>query len=81
MIVRKERKYYLVIAWRLYDGRVYFSNKSESKVKKKQKNKSGKVETIEDGREGNKAGYVATPVACGWAGAIIEVSGKFGQEQ
>ena len=30
---------------------------------------------------GNKAGYTATPVACGWAGAIIEVSGAFGQEQ
>ena len=29
----------------------------------------------------NKAGYTATPVACGWAGAIIEVSGTFGQEQ
>ena len=29
----------------------------------------------------NKAGYTATPVACRWAGAIIEVSGTFGQEQ
>ena len=29
----------------------------------------------------NKAGYTATPVACGWAGAIIEVSEAFGQEQ
>ena len=27
----------------------------------------------------NKAGYTATLVACGWAGAIIEVSGAFGQ--
>ena len=27
----------------------------------------------------NKAGYMATPVACGWAGAIFEVSGAFGQ--
>ena len=26
----------------------------------------------------NKAGYTATLVACGWAGAIIEVSGTFG---
>ena len=26
-------------------------------------------------------GYTATPVACGWAGAITEVSGTFGQEQ
>ena len=32
-------------------------------------------------REINKAGYTATPVAFGWAGAIIEVSGTFGQEQ
>ena len=29
----------------------------------------------------NKAGYTATPVACGWAGAIIEVTPSFGQEQ
>ena len=26
----------------------------------------------------NKAGYTATLVVCGWAGAIIEVSGAFG---
>ena len=31
--------------------------------------------------EKNKAGYTATPVACGWAGAIIEVTRSFGQEQ
>ena len=29
----------------------------------------------------NKAGYTATPVACGRAGAIFEVSGAFGQER
>ena len=29
----------------------------------------------------NKAGYTATPVACGWAGAIIEVTPSFWQEQ
>ena len=29
----------------------------------------------------NKAGYTATPVACWWAGAMIEASGAFGQEQ
>ena len=28
-----------------------------------------------------KANYTATPVACGWAGAIIEVTRSFGQEQ
>ena len=32
-------------------------------------------------KECNKAGYTATPVACGWAGAIIEVTPSFGQEQ
>ena len=31
---------------------------------------------------GNKAGYTATLVACGWAGAVIEeATGAFGQEQ
>ena len=29
----------------------------------------------------NKAGYTATEVACGWAGAIFEVTRQFGQEQ
>ena len=29
----------------------------------------------------NKARYTATPVACGWAGAVIEVTRSFGQEQ
>ena len=29
----------------------------------------------------NKAGYTATEVACGWAGAIFEVARPFGQEQ
>ena len=30
----------------------------------------------------NKAGYTATPVACGCAGAVLEnVTGAFGQEQ
>ena len=28
----------------------------------------------------NKAGYTATEVACGWAGAIFEVTRPFGQE-
>ena len=32
-------------------------------------------------RQRNKAGYSATPVACGWAGAIFEVTGAFGQER
>ena len=32
-------------------------------------------------REINKAGYAATPVACGWAGAVFEVTWSFGQEQ
>ena len=29
----------------------------------------------------NKAGYTATLVACGWAGAVMEVTGAFRQEQ
>ena len=29
----------------------------------------------------NKARYMATKVACGWAGAIFEVTRPFGQEQ
>ena len=29
----------------------------------------------------NKAGYTATPVACGWAGAVFEVTQSFEQEQ
>ena len=29
----------------------------------------------------NKAGYTATEVACGWAGAIFEVARPFGLEQ
>ena len=31
--------------------------------------------------EKNKAGYTATEVACGWAGAIFEVTRPCGQEQ
>ena len=31
--------------------------------------------------EYNKAGYTATKVACGWAGAIFEVIKPFGQDQ
>ena len=29
----------------------------------------------------NKARYTATPVACGWAGAIMKVTRSFGQGQ
>ena len=29
----------------------------------------------------NKAGYMVTEVACGWAGAIFQVTRPFGQEQ
>ena len=39
---------------------------------------------LNDGKFGdqlNKAGYTATPVACGWAGAIFEVTGAYGQER
>ena len=43
--------------------------------------KAPKLRTRISDEKGNKAGYTATPVACGWAGAIIEASGTFGQEQ
>jgi len=33
------------------------------------------------GRRRNKAGYTATEVVCGWAGAIFEVTRPLGQEQ
>ena len=32
-------------------------------------------------KETNKAGYTATPVACGWAGAIFGVTSSFGPDQ
>ena len=34
-----------------------------------------------EGRKENKAGYTATQFACGWAGAIFEVTNPFGHEQ
>ena len=46
------------------------------KLKETGKAEEGKVE-----RRRNKAGYTATKVACGWAGAIFEVTRPFGQEQ
>ena len=36
---------------------------------------------MENHSEFNKAGYTATQVACGWAGAIFDVTRAFGQEQ
>ena len=33
------------------------------------------------GFDENKAGYTATPVACGWAGAIFELTRALEQEQ
>ena len=35
----------------------------------------------ESTKKTNKAGYTATPVACGWAGAVFEVTSSLGQEQ
>ena len=29
----------------------------------------------------NEAGYTAAPVACGWVGAVFEVTSSFGQEK
>ena len=37
-------------------------------------------EITSDGKN-NKAGYTATEVVCGWAGAIFDVTRSFGQEQ
>ena len=49
----------------------------EKRRKKEKKNiESKKERTIEI----NKAGYTATPVACGWAGAIFKVTPLLGQE-
>ena len=55
---------------------------SELKMKemsegKKVRNERGK----KSNERGNKAGYTATEVACGWAGAIFEVFRQFGQER
>ena len=38
------------------------------------------VAVVIDDRVRNKAGYTATQVACGWAGAIFEVASSFGKE-
>ena len=43
------------------------------------KKKAGLVEIGRKGKR-NKAGYTATSVACGWAGAVIELTKAFGQE-
>ena len=37
--------------------------------------------TTHDRNSLNKVGYTATPVACGWAGAVFEVTWSLGQEQ
>ena len=34
----------------------------------------GGAEPVLEPEVGNKAGYTATPVACGWAGAVFEVT-------
>ena len=44
-------------------------------------NKTTPSQVTAGGKVPNKAGYTATPVACGWAGAVIEVTRSFGQEQ
>ena len=36
---------------------------------------------LENAGDTNKAGYTATEVSCGWAGAMFEVTRPFGQEQ
>ena len=40
------------------------------------------VKVVVSEKEKKKAGYTATLVACGWAGAVMEkVTGAFGQKQ
>ena len=56
-------------------GEVKEKDGKRSKVKeRKRKQKKRKK------KKKNKAGYTATPVACGWAGAVF-VTSSFGQEQ
>ena len=50
--------------------------KKMKKKKMKRKKKMKKKLSISE-----KAGYTATPVACGWAGAVSEVTRPFGQDQ
>ena len=51
-----------------------------SKKANKEKTKEGVKQ--KRGAKENKAGYTATPVACRWAGAVLErVTRAFGQEQ
>ena len=56
-------------------------NKKKQKQGRKGKRKRKGSEKRKTGEKRNKAGYTATLVACGWAEAIFEVSGAFGQEQ
>ena len=53
--------------------------KERKREKDREKKKKGGRKKSEVER--NKAGYTATEVACGWAGAIFEVTRPFGQEQ
>ena len=59
----------------------------QSEERRGEGNKIASEELIKDGKRAkrgskrNKAGYTATEVACGWAGAVIEVNRSFGQEQ
>ena len=57
--------------------------KRKEEKKRKEKKRERKKEREREKKEGrkNKAGYTATPVACGWAGAIFEVTKQHVQEQ
>ena len=48
------------------------------KESKKERLKEGNKKEKMEGKK-NKAGYTATKVACGWAGAIFEVTRPFGK--
>ena len=42
--------------------------------RKKNDEKAGRERKEMSNEEKNKAGYTAIPVACGWAGAVFEVT-------
>ena len=63
------------------DGGVWATSIDSVRLTDQPKKVNQSIETSYTGYQKNKAGYTATPVASGWAGAIIEVTPSFGQEQ
>ena len=60
--------------------KVFRKDRKSKGRKKKERSKEGRKERWVT-RKRNKAEYTAIPDACGWAGAIFEVTSSFGQEQ